>query len=580
VFFSDVFLFVRLLTAPVMATELALLASALFGVGVAYSRRVSANTTVADLPTRLSALPKKHPEPAESRREGVPASMRLPTIDPNPMVPGRRRDNSVIDRGRTLEDQQPWLRQNKPKREVPNEQLPMPQDNVLVRSQTRYTGSYIDTMERPIKMHGVNPVGTSTGTAGQLVGPGIMAGKNDLTGDQGLHYGMVRMRPTDVHNHFREQKGSIVPGKSNIDKPTNSVPVEERTAAMMTFGQSGHVAGDPNKPQRFFAVSEEYQTSAPGRAIVTGTPGAGGQRLEPNQRPTNRGHDDLPMGHGAYAVAQDDRAQFKQSAMLTTDKGHMNEYLGVAIAGATSGLTTSSYNIPLTERNSTECARGDIVANLANPGQPGAPGRQDNASQTQRGTINDHTALNLSPQAPDGTLVPPTQLRDTQRLNNELRMGAAGTTNLTVGSQGNAVSTLDGSRLSNPTQREATQTDYVGGLKSVGVNGPMSYADVLQSEGYSVRGSVDQSGYSAPANSFNSVLAPGSIGNFEASVPQPNFVRNGGGGVAGLAQSANTYLRNDVLESHPNRQAVVSERLDPRILDALTKNEFALASRG
>ena len=563
-----------------MATELALLASALFGVGVAYSRHMSKTTTLKDLPGSHTPIPRKHPEPMEVGREGAPTSMRLPAMNPNPMVPGRRRDNSALDRGETLEDRQPYL--SPPigtKREVLNTEPLKPQDNVLVRSSTNYRGEYLSTLDRPNRMHGVNPVATTTGTAGQLVGPGVLASADELTGTHGLHYGMVRMRPHDVHSHFREQKGSIVPGKSLIDKPTNTVPVEERRAATATFGESGHVAGDSNNPQRYFAISEEYHVSAPGRAVVTGTPGAGGQRLEPRQHHTNRGNEGVVAGHQYYGHAQDSRQKYQQSDKLLTERGNLNEYLGVPVAGATSALTTSSYNLPRTERDSTECSRGNILTNLANPGQQVAPTRPGNVLDTQRGSVNEFQEGNLAPQAPDGMLVPPTQLRDTQRVNNEYRPGGIGTSSLTIGGHGRAEQSLDGSRMSQPSQREATQTDYVGPLKSVGVVAAMSYQDILSSEGYALR-DVPQSGYSTPANSFNSVLEPSSIGKVEAGVPQPNMIRDGGGGVSGYAQHANAYVLNNNLESHPNKGAVMNTRLDPRVLEALTRNEFSRVSKG
>jgi hypothetical protein len=49
-----------------------------------------------------------------------------------------------------------------------------------------------------------------------------------------------------------------------------------------------------------------------------------------------------------------------------------------------------------------------------------------------------------------------------------------------------------------------------------------------------------------------------------------------GGGI-GNQHHSNFYVRNEMIDSNPNRSVVWNDRLDPRVLDALTKNELALA---
>ena len=43
-----------------------------------------------------------------------------------------------------------------------------------------------------------------------------------------------------MYNHFREQKGSIIPGKNEINARSSNVNLSEKNVSNMTFGESGY----------------------------------------------------------------------------------------------------------------------------------------------------------------------------------------------------------------------------------------------------------------------------------------------------------------------------------------------------
>eukprot|EP00966_Prymnesium_polylepis_P279862 6465685-Prymnesium_polylepis.1 len=83
---------------------------------------------------------------------------------------------------------------------------------------------------------------------------------------------------------------------------------------------------------KFHAISENYLTSAPGRAVATGNPGAGGVRLEPHKDNTNRGSDNPYIGVSGVAglEAPDSRYGYMNNPSLSTDRGQTNDFMGIA----------------------------------------------------------------------------------------------------------------------------------------------------------------------------------------------------------------------------------------------------------
>lgn len=566
--------------------ELALVASALFGVGIMYSRRQTTqphSIAVMATPSTISKIPAPSneigsPQASINAKQGTNKAQNMP-------MPSGRRDNSLYIDKSSLEERQ--NRFYKPplgsKREVTKEIDPRTrQHDVFVKSNTSYLSDYKSTLDRPWKMNNVNPIATTSGTASQLVGPGLNTNKDDMTGKEGFHYGMVRMMPNDVHNHFREQKGSIIPGKNEINARSSDINLLDKNVSNMTFGESGYAGGDPSKPIRSFGISEAYQTAAPGRAVVTGNSGYGGKRLEPRERPTNRDTDSNllgPAGVDGGIVAPRDRDEFSRNSLLQTERGKQNEFHGVVQGNSAPGYQSviDAFELAKNERSSTECTKAEHVLNLSNPGQQHTLVNKQKTQTTQRQSIHAYGNINLAPQFPSTGAHPDKQVRPTQRVENEYRPGAAQLASIPNASgQGKQFDTLMGSKLTDKTQRESIQVnDFQAPLKAVGVNAPMSYSDILKSEGYSNR-DVPQIGYVTGSGNMNIQTGKSAMGAFDEKPPEFNSTRNAGGGIANQ-QHSNFYVRNETIESDPNRAAVWNERLDPRVLDALTKNELALA---
>jgi hypothetical protein len=571
--------------------ELALVASALFGAGIVYSRRQPAQ---AHTPAVMATPSTMHttPTPADGVGGHPSANSRQTTnvhIDARSaaMMPSGRRDNSLfVDKSSINAERHDRYYSRPPpntKREVEATiDSSTRQENVFVRSNTGYVTKYKAELDRPTRMHNVNPIATTSGTASQLVGPGLNTNREDMTGREGLHYGMVRMKPNDVHNHFREQKGAIIPGKNLVNARTSAANLGERGVSNATFGESGYVGGDPNQPVRTFGISEAYQTSAPGRATVTGAPGYGGRRLEPSERPTNRDMGSSPQGpagvHGGISAPRD-RDEYSRSALLQTERGTRNEFVGVAQGSSAPGYQSvvDAFEMAKNERSTTECARAEHISNLANPGQQATLVNTQPTQTTQRQASRAPDTANLAPQFPGAAARPDQQVRPTQRLENEYRAGPAQLASVPSASgQGQQTDAFADSRLAARTQRESIEAnEFQGALKSVGVNAPMSYTNVLESEGYSNR-SVPQPGYVPGSGNMNVQAGKTALGVLDEKPPELNAGRNAGGGV-GNQQHTNFYVRNDALDSAPNRAAVWNQRLDPRVLDALTRNELALA---
>ena len=571
--------------------EVALGSAALVGAGLIWNRVNSSQSTPVAAPSGVQSS-RIVREPTASNFRGNESSFAKATANP-PMtqipsgsLSGRRDHSNFVDAPSPYEQQMSRVYGPKEgsKREVKQELDPTTkQDNIFVRSNTSYQTKFFSELQKPVKMHNVNPIATTTGTASQLVGPGIGAG-NNIVGDHGLHYGMVRMRPEIVDPTFREQKGGIIPGKNPIDNRTAEVNLMRHAATGFSLGPSGFEKSESTNPEpmKFHAISENYLTSAQGRAVVTGNPGAGGARLEPRKDNTNRGSDNPYTGVSGVAglEAPDSRYGYMHNPSLSTDRGQTNDFMGIT---AGEGVPRSghqrvidNFSIPAEARNTTEAAKASQLLNISNPGQnAGIFHNNQDMQTTQRQTMRALDVLNLSPQVPGNAADIGDDTRRTSRLPNEYRPGGASLASVPdLGGQVSQFDSYSDGKLSMRTQRESLENkEYTAPLKSVGVNAPMSYSDILSSEGYSNR-DLPQSGFVAPAGppGGTSVETAG-IGRFDQRPDVPNTTRNAGGGV-GNQFTSNFHLVNKQLDVNPNKIERPNQRLDPSIMDALSKNEL------
>jgi len=571
--------------------EVALGSAALVGVGLIWNRVNSSKSSPVVAPSGVQASRVVREPTASNMQESnyAKATLNPPmTQIPSGTLSARRDHSNFVDAPSPYEQQMARVYGPKEgsKREVKKELDPTTmQDNVFVRSNTSYQDKFFSELQKPVKMHNVNPIATTTGTASQLVGPGIGAG-NNIVGDHGLHYGMVRMRPQITHPTFREQKGGIIPGKNPIDNRQSEINLMRHAATGFSLGPSGFEKSDTTNPEplKFHAISEDYLTSAQGRAVATGNPGAGGQRLVPHKDNTNRGSDNPYTGIGGAAglEAPDSRHGYINNPSLSTDRGKANDFMGVAtgegVPRAGHQRVIDNFSVPAEARNTTEVAKASQVLNVSNPGQnAGIFHNNQDMQTTQRQTMRALDVINLSPQVPGNAADIGDNTRTTVRLPNEYRPGGASLASVPdLGGQLNQVESYADGKLSMRTQRESLENhEYSAPLKSVGVNAPMSYADILASEGYSNR-DLPQSGFVAPAAppGGTSVETAG-IGHFDQRPDVPNTTRNAGGGV-GNQFTTNFHVVNKQLDVNPNKIERPNQRLDPSILDALSKNELKI----
>uniref|UniRef100_A0A6C0IYR4 Uncharacterized protein n=1 Tax=viral metagenome TaxID=1070528 RepID=A0A6C0IYR4_9ZZZZ len=572
--------------------EVALGSAALVGAGLIWNR-VNSSPSAPVNPSGVQssrvvrepiALNFREEEAKYAKATAVPRMTQIPSGS----LSGRRDHSKFVDAPSPYEQQMSRVYKPKEgsKREVKGELDPTTkQDNVFVRSNTSYQTKLFSELQRPVKMHNVNPIATTTGTASQLVGPGIGVGTN-IVGDHGLHYGMVRMRPEIVDPTFREKKGGIIPGKNVIDNRQAEVNLIRHAATGFSLGPSGFEKSESTNPEpmKFHAISENYLTSAPGRAVVTGNPGAGGARLEPHKDNTNRGTDNSYVGiTGAAGLeAPDSRYGYVYNPSLATDRGHANEFVGIATGEGVSRSghqrVVDNFSIPAEARNTTEVAKASQVLNISNPGQnAGMLHNNQDMQTTQRQTMNALDVINLSPQLPGDAADIGDDTRRTSRLPNEYRPGGASLASVPdLGGQVRQFESYSDGKLSMRTQRESLENKaYAAPLKAVGVNAPMSYSDILASEGYSNR-DLPQSGFVTPAGPpGGSSVETAGIGHFDQRPDVPNTTRNAGGGV-GNQFTTNFHIVNKQVDVNPNKIERANQRLDPSILEALSNNELKI----
>jgi hypothetical protein len=573
--------------------EIALGSAALVGVGLVWNR-INSQTPPADiLPMNQNRTVVKRSPEAVNVRSNPLANARARGPVPGILsgdISGRRDHSNFSDKPSHYEQQMSrvYRPQDGTKREVLQELDPnSKQDNIFVRSHTGYQEKFFQELQKPNKMHNVNPIATTSGTASQLVGPGLNVGLKQ-TGDHGLHYGMLRMKPNITEHTYREQKGSIIPGKNPIDKRAAEVNLMTHAASSFSISPSGFGKSEESNPEplKFHAVSTNYLTSAPGRAVVTGNPGAGGARLEPVKDNTNRGSNNNHWGiHSTPGLeAPDSRQAYTRHDALSTDRGKQNEFVGIAKGAGVSRSghqrVIDNFIMPSEARNTTEIAKGGQLLNINNPGQTaGVLNNNQQMQTTQRQTMQANGVHNLAPQLPGMPGDVGDVTRNTSRLPNEFRPGGASlAATPDMGGQGNQYGAYSSGQLGDRTQRESMENNtFMGPLKSVGVAAPMSYADTLKSEGYSNR-DLPQLGFvSAAGPPGGTSVQTAGIGHFDQPPDAPNAVRNAGGGISNQSMT-NFHIVNQNLGNNPNKVERQNQRLDTQILTALSQNHLRISA--
>lgn len=444
-------------------------------------------------------------------------------------------------------------------------------DNVFVRSNVGYDSEYRKTMQAPSRMHGVNPIASTTGTNGQLVGPGLMT--NDQTGTHGLHYGAVRMRPQLTHPTYREQKGAVVPGKVGVDARPTPLTLNENGSNGFTITPSGFAAVQEGetRPQRFHAISTDYFLAAKGRAVVDGTPGPGGQRVEPTPAAhSTRGTESDLTGHRVAAGLEAADLRGFRHDQLDTRRGTRNEHSGPlgtsvpaafqALQGSQTAVATEARAMTGPQTHYTNLA--GPVAHTLNNNTPLDP--------TQRGT-NNTFENNIAVQAPPAPGGIGEAMRHTGRVTNEYRPGAVGVTSLMTGANTQAQSAL--TRSTQPNQRSGTQQEVrPGALKAVGVDGPTSQDEIRGAQMYS--NDLEQRSFTPAASVPNNFFEPGAYGKVELPPLPPDSARAGA-----PSREVNLQVARTPFERVPNKETgMLNMRLDPGILKALEANHLSQAA--
>lgn len=475
---------------------------------------------------------------------GPPGDAQPPPLPPIPMMPNRNKDAFLdFDRpspyelsNRAAGDAKAFAR----KKEVSPFFGPETGavENVHVRDTTSIRGLETQTFQPSQEMRNVSPVQRDT------IGPGLQTPATELAGRDGFHYGMVRMKPNDVHTHQREQKGMVVPGKALINKRTTEPTVRSL------------------KPDRFFEVSEAYTTAAPGRAAMT----AATTRTMPTPEFTNRAQSAPHLGGPMVAsdvVATQDRtaahafADYSQRGQPTPDFGHPSQAGQAGYA-----LTQPTIAARENQRTLTQPSVGEFLP-VGNPGQSRfLPTHEDAARATLRATDAEPAYANVAPQAPGMPQRPrEDEARTTARqlTQNGEYVGPAQASTVTP-SSGQQMTVDALVQSSQSTLREMTHAPYTGGANSIAKAAP-SYADILRSEGYSQR-TNEETNYFTPAMGANLMLGKADT-NVELKEAPPNAARPAG---FDATPASNLYVRNEKLDSNPNRVLAEPGRLDTNVL--------------
>lgn len=473
---------------------------------------------------------------------GIPSTQGANTrIRSVPVMPNRRSDGRV-NMEQTLGDRLRWMPAPTAKKsDAPVVgQMFSPSinavDNVHVRTQD-ITRTELQHLQRPRLQNNALPFEQ------MRVGPGLDIESNISAGKQGFHYGTNRMQPNDVHVHHRGQRGSVVPGKADIDKPT-SLPNLRKL-----------------RPDRFYEISEEYQVSAPGRASST----AATARVEPLPRHTNRATESFGTGPAVATgvLAVSDRVAY-ENATDSSQRGQPLPATGQPARNVGAGYVLAEQNMSVNDNQRTTTQNtNQALLPIANPGQSlFMPSNSDAMRGTLRAGLAALPVANVAPNAP---VAPPSEqtqpLRTTDR---QLTQGndyiGPAQSHLSISSEQMQRDAMTTGRVSKPTLKEMSHAAYVGNARP-SLNNPTSYAELLSTEGYSIKEVVESDRMANPGR-VNVPL------NKEFALTQlaeepPNAAR-----ANNLQRSAatNMYARNDVIDVNPNKELPDPNRLDPSVL--------------
>lgn len=509
----------------------------------------SGESSITEAEPRMTQLPRRPPQPATNSII-TPVSGTANTVRPIPMMPNIRKDSTNLMDDRSLQGRlgytyDPDVYTGKSSREHPESFFNMDAGavrNVHVRNDTNYRGREAQVFNASQYMTGVNP------TTQIRVGPGVSAGAEQAAGSQGFHWGATRMMPNDVHAHH-QLAGGIIPGKSRIDGRTSLPHMRKQ------------------RPDTFFEVSESYQTSAPGRSVATGVT----SRVDPEVRSTNRSTE-LTRGEGPAVLGvgpmTDPGAHRSRTAMqnanMQTRRGSMNDIMGagpsVPLAGGHEQAQTTFF-LPPEQRNTTECAHSKDLLPVNNPGQSMFNPTMDNARGTTRQLDGSTGVLNISAQAPHAT----NRSTDYTPRTTDKEMASAGY----IGSAQSVMQNsgieneryaISSGRLSGVTTRETTHSSYQG-VANAYLQNPMSYAEVLNSEGFSNR-TLPQPNRIAGGERTNIINDKNKWTRTELPDLAPDFTRDGN-----LERSSisNLHVMSNTLDTNPNRELPNIHRYDPSI---------------
>lgn len=505
------------------------------------------------------------------------------------MLTGSRRDYTpAVNETDSLDDRLRFYNQATPKTEVRANQLMQstPVANVHVRNdlaglRDAMLNNY-DIATAPHK--NVTPIATTTGTAHQLVGPGLGLARDAIHGDSGFHYGMVRIRPpstTAVHPTTREQRGVVAGGAQAIVKNYTT--------------QIGDVL--KNLPERSFVVGEDYLASSNGRSAVVS---AAAPRLLPQPEwRTTRGETSTSANAGPAVVSTGALGPASRTSFITTpdsgNRGSDTAHMGVATGAAMGAYTkTAGILLPAPQRGNR-----DVRFGVATGGDAGATRFATDAdvNNTQRGTLDSvrggslgmevggrdgNAGASSGAQRADRAGIEATiDSRNTQRAvdadRHEYRNGAVAGPTRTGAVQGFEYERGVLMRETrDPTMRDLSDAaaPWRAGAATAAASGGLAPARL----GY-VNDSTKElasSRFVAPAGKVVPAYEP--VGNaFERAIEAVNASRGveGKGGVQRQATS-NYYVRNidDAIDGPANKMPTLNTRLDPSVLYALTQNEW------
>lgn len=536
------------------------------------------------------------------------AGSTVPVRDMRNFLTGSRRDYTPLDANTSLNDRLRFYNRDAPKVEVAAEEFVQttPVANVHVRNDLP---GLLQAMRRNYDIataphRNVTPVATTTGTAYQLVGPGIGVDREALHGDSGFHYGMMRIRPpptTDVYPTTREQRGVVSASQAMIKNYTTHI---------------GDVL--KNLPDRSFAMDDAYLTSSNGRSA---TISAEAPRVmpEPEWRSARGTGTSIRTASGPAVTT---------TGAMSANVQHMTEFVvpdsgnrgarGVQRIGSVTGGPAGAYMtgessliLPVPQRGAADGVDGREVhfgaAMSAHGSANDAAGRRaqhTGVNSTQRGARDSVRGGELSAQvggkdgnagasagalrADRGGIEASVDARPTQRDVDAARSvrGAEGERRTGIAAGPSCTRAVPGyeyerhiahSDVREPTMRDLTSaaTPWRAGAATAASSGGL--APVRTGYVNDSTKELDSAHYVPPAGGVISTYE--AVGNiFEAAVPGANASRGveGHGGVQRQATS-NYYVRRaaDAVDDGPvNKMPSMNTRLDPSILYALTQNEW------